>query len=66
MRRVRYQLYVIGAVARRVYYQDKPETDDPGSSSCDRHSFDRGRWRGSLYNLHPRSGFGRNSELLSS
>ena len=66
MRRVRYQLYVIGAVARRVYYHDKLETDDPGSSSRDRRPFDRGGWRGSMYNLHPRSGFGRNSELLSS
>jgi hypothetical protein len=42
MRRVRYQLYVIGAVARRVYYQGKPETDDPGSSSRDRHPLTAG------------------------
>jgi hypothetical protein len=59
MRRVLYQLYVIGAVARRLYYKDEPETDAPGSSRCDRHSIDRRCWRCSFYNLHPRSGIGR-------
>jgi hypothetical protein len=66
MQRTLYQLHVIGADAVHVYYQDKLETDDPDSSSCTRYSFDRGCLRGTLHNLHPRSRFGRNSELLSS